>query len=330
MWLFGKKKKQKEEEKRRQEELARQAKIEEEKKAKLEKERQEKELKELAEKKAEEKKQAEEAKKQSIEEPVEKKAPVKKSTQTKKVAPSTTAKKSPSGKYEVYPEAGLFKYRLKASNGEILVVSFGYSTRKGAKTGIDTFMKAVEGGNFDIVTDKAGYSHFDLFGARSARVIAIGEFYQTLKLAESAVESVKNFYKSSKVVDLDEIPAKEVREEIVEIPKIEENKNGKFQLIKDGKQYLIKLVASNAQVLLVSQKYASKQTALNGLEAIKSAIEARSFTVSKDKQNRWQYNLYTANKQLIVSGETYPIKQNAISSIHSVVRFAGKAELVEL
>ena len=280
----------------------------------------------MAEQKAKEEQQAQEAKKETA----KKEAPAKKTSSAKKPSASSTAKKSPSGKYEVYPEAGLYKYRLKASNGEILVVSFGYSTRKGAKTGIDTFKNAVEGGNFVIVTDKAGYSHFDLFGARSARVIAIGEFYQTLKLAESAVESVKNFYSSNKVVDLDEIPAKEIREEIVAVPKIEENKNGKFQLIKDGKQYLIKLVASNAQVLLVSQKYASKQTALNGLDAIKSAIEAKSFTVSKDKQNRWQYNLYTANKQLIVSGESYPVKQNAISSIHSVVRFAGKAELVEL
>lgn len=324
MWLFGKKKKKKEEEQRRLEELARQAKIEEEKKAKLEKERleQEAKIKELAEKENIEEKKV-------VAKPVEKKEE-KKTTSTKKAVEKAPAKKSPSGKYEIYPEAGLFKYRLKASNGEILVVSFGYSTKKGAKNGIETFKSAVENGNFEIVTDKAGFSHFDLFGPRSARVIAIGEFYKTLKLAESAVESVKNFYNTDKIMELNEISDKEIREEIVLVPSIDENKNGKFQLIKDGKQYLIKLVASNAQVLLVSQKYASKQTALNGLEAIKGAIAARNFTVSRDKQNRYQYNLYTANKQLIVSGETYPIKQNAISSIHSVVRFAGKAELVEL
>lgn len=333
---FGKKKKKRLEEERRleeqkrleeekrlaehkkQEELAKRAKIEEEK-AKLEEEKAKKE--ELAAKKqVEEKKQviAEKIKEKKDETPkVQKSKPV-------------TNTKNPKGKYEVYPEAGLFKYRLKASNGEILVVSFGYSTRKGAKTGIETFKNAVETGNFEIHTDKAGFSHFDLFGARGARVIAIGEFYKTLKLAESAVESVKNFASTDKIIDLEEIPAVEIREEIVEVPDIEENPKGKYQLLKEGKSYVIKLLASNSQVLLVSQLYASKQTALNGLEAIKKAIEARNFTIYKDKQNRYQYNLYTANKQLIVSGETYPVKKNCLSSVQSVCRFGLQAELVEV
>jgi uncharacterized protein YegP (UPF0339 family) len=326
---FGKKKKKRLEEERRLEEqkrieeenrLAEQRKQEElAKKAKLEeaKARQE----ELAAKK-----QVEEKKQVIAEKIKEKKDEVPKVQKSKPV----TNAKNPKGKYEVYPEAGLFKYRLKASNGEILVVSFGYSTRKGAKTGIETFKNAVETGNFEIHTDKAGFSHFDLFGARGARVIAIGEFYKTLKLAESAVESVKNFASTDKVIDLEEIPSAEIREEIVEVPDIEENPKGKYQLVKEGKSYVIKLLASNSQVLLVSQLYASKQTALNGLEAIKKAIEARNFTIYKDKQNRYQYNLYTANKQLIVSGETYPVKKNCLSSVQSVCRFGLQAELVEV
>lgn len=304
MLLFGRKKK-KEAERKRKEELARQQKIAEENR-----------------KKEEERKKQEEKKKLELE--IEKK----KLDEPKKIK-KTNDKKSPTGKYEVYEEANLFKYRLKASNGEILVVSFGYATRKSAKNGIETFKKAVTGGNFEITTDKAGYSHFDLFGSRSARVIAIGEFYKTLKLAESAVESVKNFYDTKRIIDLDEIPTKEIREEIVDKISVTRNPNGKFVLEKEGKYYLIKLLASNAQVLLVSQRYASKQSALNGLEVIKKAIESKNFTIYKDKQNRYQYNLYSTNKQLIVSGETYPVKNNCISSIFSVVRFAKDAKLVE-
>lgn len=319
MGLFGRKKK-KAAEKKRQEELVRQAKIAEENRIK-----QEKKLK----KETKEKKLREKAKKLVKPKITEKK----KTTKPKQSSKTTTkpkSKKGPSGKYEVYQEAGLYKYRLKASNGEILVVSFGYSSRKGAKNGIETFMNAVEGNTFEIITDKAGFSHFDLFDARKARVIVIGEFYKTLKLAESAVESVRKFYDIDKVFDLKDIPTKEIREEKVEKIKIVENSSGKFQLVKDKKFYLIKLLASNGQVLLVSQQYASKQTAIKGLDVIKKAIEARSFTISKDKQNRYQYNLYSQNKQLIVSGETYPVKNNCISSISSVCKFAGKAELVEV
>jgi uncharacterized protein YegP (UPF0339 family) len=158
----------------------------------------------------------------------------------------------------------------------------------------------------------------------------IGEFYKTLKLAESAVESVKKFYQTEKVIELESIPSIEVREEIAAIPKTTANPNGKFQLVKEEKLYYIKLLASNAQVLLVSQGYTTKQSALNGLEAIKNAIISQNFTTARDKQNRYQYNLYTSNKQLIVSGETYPTKQSCLSAIQSVVRFAIKAELQEV
>ncbi len=312
MWLFGNKKK-KEAKRRQQEELEKQIKLEEEKK-----------LEESIIKK--EKETAPKPTLTSVK--VETKAPVK-STPTKETT-KIQEKKSPSGKYEVYPEAGFYKFRLKASNGEILGVSFGYTTAKSAKTGIETFKNAVETGNFEISTDKAGFSHYDLFGTRGARVILLGEFYKTLKLAESAVESVKKFYMTDKIFDLDKIPQSEMREEVVENQKVDQNPNGKFQLIKeDAKSFFIKLVASNGQVLLVSQKYATKQSALNGLEAMQNAIISQNFTIHRDKQNRYQYKLYTANKQLIASGETYPVKQNCLSSIQSVLRFGQQAKLVE-
>ncbi len=336
MGLFGKSKKKKAAERKRQEELARQVKIEEEKKAEIERLRLLKveEAKKLADDEKKEAAKTPKPVKKPVKAQIKKVAPkaVKKASPkpVKKATPKPAAKKAPSGKYEIYPEAGLYKYRLRASNGEILAVSFGYSTKKSTKNGILTFKKAVENSNFYISTDKSKFSHYDLFGARGARVIIKGEFYKTLKLAESAVESVKKFYLSDKIVELKEIPSIEIREEIVKLKKVDENDNGKFQLVKDGKSYFIKLLASNAQVLLVSQKYSAKQSALNGLEAIKNAIASYNFTVSRDKQNRYQYNLYTANKQLIVSGETYPVKKNCISAVESVVRFAGKAELEEV
>lgn len=318
MGLFGGRKKKREAEKRRLEEQ-RLAKISEDKRIYDEKIRLAKEA------------EAKEAKAKVAE---KKKVVKKPATTTKpavKATPKSSVKNGPCGKYEVYPEAGLVKYRLKASNGEILVVSFGYATRKGAKNGIETFVKAVETGNFEIITDKAGFSHFDLFGARGARVIAVGEFYKTKKLAESAVESVKKFFGCNKIVDLEKIPAIEIREEIVEKQKIEENEKGKYQIYREGpKAFFANLIASNGQILLTTQKYASKQATLNGVEAIKNAIANQNFTVSRDKQNRYQYKLYTGNKQLIVSGETYPQKANCLSSVQSVIRFSGLAKVVEI
>lgn len=311
---FGKKKKRKqEEERKRQEELARQVKLEEERKAEEQKAAIE------AEKAAEAKRIEEEKKKAEKEE-------VKETVSAKAVKADSKC-----GKFEIYPEAGLFKFRLKASNGEILVVSFGYASRKGVRNGIQTFKNAVELGNFEVITDKAGFSHFDLFGSRGARVIVVGEFYKTKASAESAVESVKRFSKCENYIDLEEIPASEVRETLIEKQTIEAKTNGKFQLYKENsKSFFVKLLASNGQVLMVTQRYASKQSALNGIESIKKAINNQNFTIFKDKQNRFQFKLYTTNKQLIVSGETYPQKANCLSSVQSVIRFSEKAEVVEI
>ena len=61
-------------------------------------------------------------------------------------AAAAPAKKGAIGKYEIYPEAGFFKYRLKANNGEILIVSNGYKTRDGARKGIDTLQRNMKDG----------------------------------------------------------------------------------------------------------------------------------------------------------------------------------------
>ncbi len=325
-FLFFGRKKRKREEEQRQAELRKQQELEA-KKAEEEAKKQAK-LKE---------KQAEDATKKVV-------IPKKKATPKKPVAkkvdpkkPDTSSEGKPEGyegkcgKYEIFPEAGLFKYRLKASNGEILVVSFGYSTRKGAKNGVETFQKAVINANFEIVTDKAGFTHFDLFGTRGARVIAYGEYYKTAKQAENAVEAVKKYSKCTNIVDLKEIPDSEKREFIIEKQDIELKETGKFQLYKeDAKSFFVKLLASNGQVLLVSQRYASKQSAMNGVESIKKAISNQNFTIEKDKQNRYQFNIYTVNKQLLISGESYPQKANCLKSIQSVIRFGSLGQIVEI
>jgi len=234
------------------------------------------------------------------------------------------------GKYEVFQEAGSYKYRLKASNGEVLAVSLRYTTEKGAFTGIETFKKNVENGVFEVYTDKSGFSQYHLYTANKARVIMVGEFYPNEKQAESAVESVKKFFNTERIDTIAKLPDDEVREELVEYETIAEVATGKYEIYSEEKAFLIRLKANNAQVLFVSQGYYSKASAKQGLETIKTAIGEKRFTVSRDKQNRYQFNLYSATNQLILTGETYPVKSSCISAINSVRKFGLKAKVVEL
>lgn len=264
-----------------------------------------------------------------IEKPVVKTAdPKVKEVAEKKVAQKINPKK-PAGKYEIYPEGDYYKFRLKASNGEILCVSFRYSTVKGARTGMDTFIKNVEEGQFVVVTDKNDYSQFFLYNQAGARFIIVGEVYKDVKQAYSAVESVRNFYKTDRIDVLDEIPVGEVREEAIKFDKVEEVSTGKYEIYKENDFYYIRLIASNGQVMLNSQGYSTKATAKSGLNTIKNAIKIKNFTISRDKQNRYQFNLYSTRGQLILAGETYPVKASGISAAHSVLKFGLKASVVE-
>ena len=121
----------------------------------------------------------------------------------------------------MYPEAGSYKFRLKASNGEILAVSFRYTTEKGAITGIETFKKNVASGVFEIYTDKSGFAAFNLYNQNKARIMMVGEFYTSEKLAESAVESVKRFYDTERIDILSKIADSEIREELLVFEKID-------------------------------------------------------------------------------------------------------------
>ncbi len=234
------------------------------------------------------------------------------------------------GKYEIFPEAGFFKYRLKASNGEILIVSQSYVSKTGAQSGIETLKRNVAGGNFEVYTDKNNYSQFLLNSTAGRRLIAVGEFYDSKKRCESAIESVKRFYNTEKVVILDEIPPEEIREELVDIKPVEPNPNGKFELYEESGQWLFRLKAANSEVLFVSQGYAAKANAINGLETIKKAVENANFRVSKDKQGRFQFKLYSTNNQLILTGETYMDKDTCISAIGSVRKYSPLAKTVEI
>jgi hypothetical protein len=238
------------------------------------------------------------------------------------------------GKYEVFPEEDEYKYRLKANNGEILIVSNGYSSRPGAKSGIETLKRNVEGGVTRIVTDKNGYSQFRIFNANESRLIVSGEFYKSKDRAESASNSVKRFYATDKIVDLDEIPADERREWIIDAVKEEDRENGKIELFKEEEtdKWLGRLVASNGEVLFVTaNSYASKSGLLEALENIKGVVsKPKSLRVLKDKQERYQFVVEAGNGSILVLGETYSTADSAKSAAESVLCYIDKAEVVDV
>ena len=247
-------------------------------------------------------------------------------------APITKKETKTSGKYEVFPEAGFFKYRLKANNGEILLVSAGYKTRDGAKNGIATLKKNLSADCGRIKVDKNGYAQFQIYTANESRLIVAGEIYQNYQFAQSALDSVKKFGKARRIVDLDEIPENELREWRIDFGPVTPLQKGKFEVFieEESKKWKGRLIASNGATLLVTANYSSKNSVLNAFENIKSKVLGDSISIAKDKQNRYQFRVYSDNGSIMVMGETYPSRDGAFSAATSVRNFIGDAKVVDL
>lgn len=104
------------------------------------------------------------------------------------------------GKYIVEVFDGEYSWDLKASNGQILAQSDGYTSKSGCMNSIESFKKAIEEGSFKCVKDKNGNFAYKLYGA-SGRVCAVGEAYPTKTSAESAAQSVASYYKKAEIVE---------------------------------------------------------------------------------------------------------------------------------
>lgn len=250
------------------------------------------------------------------------------------VAPTPVAEEEPkkkvSGRYEIYYEAGFFKYRLKANNGQILIVSNSYVSKTSARNAIDTLKKNVEVGVHKIVTDKNGYGQFRIYTSNDSRLVVSGEIYPSTEGAVNALNSVLGFYMTDDVVELPKIPEDEVREWKVSLPVPDPKGDGKMELRKVGEEWIGRLIASNGEVLFQTSTYSSKSALELGLVKIKDKLLGGNVSILADKQKRYQFKVYNDTLQILVLGQTYPSKDGAISAAVSSRNFlAGNPKVVE-
>ncbi len=249
--------------------------------------------------------------------------------QTQKAVEASDESAKVPGKYELFQEAGFWKYRLKANNGEILIVSMGYKTKASALNGIETLKKHMPTASTRIVVDKNGFGQFRISSANDARLIATGEIYPNEKGASNALASVLKFYETDKIVPIKELPENEVREWEANLPKIEKASNGKVQIMNQDGKFLGKLIANNGETLFVTSTYSSRKALLAAIENLKDKIGTARITIARDKQNRYQFRVFSDNGMLLVVGETYPTKDGAISSATSMRNFLPKAKVID-
>jgi hypothetical protein len=106
------------------------------------------------------------------------------------------------GKFEVKStKNGQFMFNLKASNGEIILTSEMYKTKKGLKNGIKSVKtNAKIAAHYKVMTAKNKEPYFVLLAGNN-QVIGKSEMYSSQNALENGIDSVKKNAPDAKVED---------------------------------------------------------------------------------------------------------------------------------
>ncbi len=107
------------------------------------------------------------------------------------------------GKFEVYKDKrGEFRFRLKASNGQNILASEGYSSKKGCENGIASVQKNCKDDKcFDRLKAKNGKPFFNL-KSTNGQVIGSSQQYASTSTMENGIKSVKNNAPGASIVEV--------------------------------------------------------------------------------------------------------------------------------
>lgn len=231
------------------------------------------------------------------------------------------------GKYEVFEENNYYRYRLKASNGEVLFVSEMYASHDTALKSIDAIKRNLEKGKTSIIVDKKKNYKFKLVAANH-RALAISANYGSEKSAQSALESFKRFALTDDIVDI-ELPQEQLDSSLVLVSKKkeEDKKGGKFVLRKDANgEFSWEFKANNGEILCQKNGYSNKNSLDTAIVAFKDTVRNGDFYISKDKNNLYQYKLYNKGR-LFVVGESYQTDDAVESVVTSILNFLELATI---
>jgi len=106
------------------------------------------------------------------------------------------------GTFEIFMDkAGEYRFRLKASNGQVVLTSEGYSSKSSAKNGVESVQKNCEDPScFVSATAESGKFRFNM-RAKNNQVIGISQLYESAAARDNGIEAVGRAAKDAVIVD---------------------------------------------------------------------------------------------------------------------------------
>lgn len=107
------------------------------------------------------------------------------------------------GKFEITKRKnGEFQFNLKASNGQVILTSEGYTTKENCKNGVESVKKnSPLDERYDRLVAKNGKTYFNL-KATNGQIIGTSEQYESVASRDNGIESVKKNAPDASIEDL--------------------------------------------------------------------------------------------------------------------------------
>lgn len=107
--------------------------------------------------------------------------------------------------------------------------------------------------------------------------------------------------------------------------------SGKFRLSKGSNgQFHFNLEAGNGQVILSSEQYKAKDSALNGIDSVRrNAVREGAFEPLTAKDGRPYFVLKASNGQVIGQSQLYASAASCRQGMDSVSKHAPEAALID-
>jgi len=207
------------------------------------------------------------------------------------------------GRFETFTGAdGQVYFHLLAGNGEKLLASEGYASQAGAERGIASVRdNGGDSARYALLASKDGQFYLNLRAA-NGQVIASSELYATKANAERAQATMLAVIPSATVAKATATGAR-------------------FSVFRglDGKYYF-DLRAKNGEIVLRSQAYTRRASALDGTASVlANGPEAAQYQVREAADGQFYFVLTAANHQVIGVSELYVSTSNAERAVAAVV-----------
>jgi len=212
---------------------------------------------------------------------------------------------STSAHFETFVGAdGKTYFDLVAGNGQNVLRSQGYTSASSAKTGMNSVVaNGPETASYQILEASDGSYYFNLTAANH-EIIGTSQMYSSKYNAQRGASTVRVL-----TLMLGETPESKAAV-----------KQSRFEVFTgEDKKFYFHLRAGNGEIILVSQAYTAKASAMTGIKSVQTnGANASQWHVSTAINGDYAIRLVAGNGATIGSGELYSSQSNANRAVSTI------------